>query len=168
MQTEVLCVTLHDEARLCGSVRFLQPLWREAGERRWQEALERRVQFQVGELGREEKAVRQIPNRVPAECLSDAGGSNEPGARASVRKLEAIQGTIDITAQRLESGTHKITVRVLNVTHLSAPQFSDPDAVIMRTFTSTHTVLHIEGGEFVSLLDPAPEHKAAANGCVNL
>jgi hypothetical protein len=54
------------------------------------------------------------------------------------------------------------------VTHLSAPQFSDPDAVIMRTFTSTHTVLHIEGGEFVSLLDPAPEHKAAANGCVNL
>src|SRR3954463_14917919 len=58
MQTEVLCVTLHDEARLCGSVRFLQPLWREAGERRWQEALERRVQFQVGGVGRGEKNVR--------------------------------------------------------------------------------------------------------------
>ena len=38
----------------------------------------------------------------------------------------------------------------------------------MRTFASTHTILSAPGGEFVSLLDPAPDYEAEANKCKNI
>ena len=168
MQTEVLFMILDERAILSGSVRFLQPLWREAGGRRWQEAVERRVQFSVSELSRDEKTVRQIPFSFPAERISEPDEAAEPGGRMTLRSMEEMQGAIDLTAQPLDAGLHKITLRVLNVTPMTEPEVGDPDGVIMRTFTSTHTVLHLEGGEFLSLMDPAPEHKGAADGCANL
>ena len=168
MQTEVLFMILDERAILSGSVRFLQPLWREAGGRRWQEAVERRVQFSVSELSRDEKTVRQIPFSFPAERISEPDEAAEPGGRMTLRSVEEMQGAIDLTAQPLDAGLHKITLRVLNVTPMTEPEVGDPDGVIMRTFTSTHTVLHLEGGEFLSLMDPAPEHKGAADGCANL
>ena len=38
----------------------------------------------------------------------------------------------------------------------------------MRSFTSTHTILHAEGGEFVSSLDPLPEYAIAVADCKNI
>ena len=37
----------------------------------------------------------------------------------------------------------------------------------MRTFASTHTVLHLQGGEFVSLMDPPPALDESARSCKN-
>jgi len=38
----------------------------------------------------------------------------------------------------------------------------------MRTFASTHAVLHATGGEFISLLDPDPQYENAAKACRNI
>jgi hydrogenase maturation protease len=45
---------------------------------------------------------------------------------------------------------------------------NDQEAVLMRTFASAHTVLRLEGGEFVSLTDPPNDCQQAAAGCQNL
>jgi hypothetical protein len=42
------------------------------------------------------------------------------------------------------------------------------DAIIMRTFASTHTILHVSGGEFISLLEPPAEYAEAAAACKNI
>jgi hypothetical protein len=42
------------------------------------------------------------------------------------------------------------------------------DEVLMRTFASTHTILHAAGGEFISLLDPDPQYADLAKACKNV
>jgi hypothetical protein len=38
----------------------------------------------------------------------------------------------------------------------------------MRTFASTHTILHASGGKFISLLDPDPQYIDVCKACRNL
>ena len=38
---------------------------------------------------------------------------------------------------------------------------------LLRSFASTHAVLHLQGGEFVSLIDPPPQYAASAAECHN-
>jgi hypothetical protein len=42
------------------------------------------------------------------------------------------------------------------------------DEALMRSFVSTHTILSVRVGEFVSLLDPPETFKEAAAGCRNV
>ncbi len=39
------------------------------------------------------------------------------------------------------------------------------EAITLRTFASTHTILHVEGGECISLLDPDGQYLEAAKAC---
>jgi hypothetical protein len=55
-------------------------------------------------------------------------------------------------------------VRVRNDTPV--PAAADRQAVLARTFCSTHTVLR--GARFVSLTDPPEERRAEAERCVNV
>jgi hypothetical protein len=41
------------------------------------------------------------------------------------------------------------------------------DHVLLRSLISVHSILHVECGEFISLLDPPEQYKAAAAGCQN-
>jgi hypothetical protein len=42
------------------------------------------------------------------------------------------------------------------------------DAALKQSFLSTHTILHVDGGEFISLTDPPETFAAAAQDCQNL
>jgi len=44
---------------------------------------------------------------------------------------------------------------------------TEDDAVIMRTFASTHTIVTVQGGEFISLLEPPESYAQAAANCQN-
>jgi len=57
---------------------------------------------------------------------------------------------------------------VSNLSPFLSDESSDKDAVVMRTFASTHTLLQVQGGEFISLMDPPPELKQAAAECRNI
>ncbi len=48
----------------------------------------------------------------------------------------------------------RLRVRIENRVSLNASQNLDRDEALMRSLVSTHTILEVDHGEFVSLLDP--------------
>jgi hypothetical protein len=178
MQTQ--CLARGPSAALEISVRFLQPMWREVlvdgvvapeaevdGKRMqtWQEAVEREVRAP-------EWTVRQlIASPRNHEFSFPASETHEPGISDGVeirRRQEAISGVVEIAAEAVEGDVARITVRVVNRTPLPEAAIADQDAVLMRTFASTHTILHVRNGEFISLLETPPEHAVAAAACKNV
>ena len=157
MQTECLVRNESHDASLEIDVRFLQPLARETGEQLWLEAIEREVKL------------------TPVSLNTPVSRTHEftfPSARTidgtTVRWNEMICGRIELETQVIDQTVSKITVRIFNETPLPADGTQTQDEVIMRTFASTHTILHTTGGEFISLLDPDPQYQQAAKGCQNL
>ena len=62
----------------------------------------------------------------------------------------------------------KITVEILNLTPLEDAGEKSRDEALMRSLVSTHTILNVRDGEFVSLLDPPDAFREAAAGCGNI
>ena len=69
---------------------------------------------------------------------------------------------------RIDDEVFRVSVRILNQTQVPAVELEDQDAIVMRTLASTHTVFHVTGGEFISLLEPPPEYESAAKACKNI
>jgi hypothetical protein len=168
MQTECLVRNESHDATLELSVRFLQPLAREtdqqvrhrtdSSERRiWLEAIEREVKLPPIPLN--QAIARSDAFEFPAAQSVDG---------AIVRRNEAINGEIELETHTVDSRIMKISVRILNKTQLPEDTIENQDAVLMRTFASTHTILHAPGGRFVSLLDPDPDCIASAEACHNI
>jgi hypothetical protein len=170
MQTE--CLVMGDEqTRIDARVRFLHLLSREkAGSRpSWQEAVEREViAYEVG-LGRSDSS--GMPYRFPREVKNDNG---------TVRRQESINGLIEIAAEHVVERLFRLTVRILNLTPWEPASQSGTETrgeeargealaeLMLRALVSTHTILSIRGGEFVSLLDPPGELREAAAVCRNI
>ncbi|MBI1914785.1 MAG: hypothetical protein HYS12_08615 [Planctomycetes bacterium] len=55
-----------------------------------------------------------------------------------------------------------------NRTALDGLAAEDREQVLRHTLVSTHTILHVQEGAFVSLLDPPPGWKAHAEACQNV
>jgi hydrogenase maturation protease len=53
----------------------------------------------------------------------------------------------------------------LNQTSLPNELLETQEAIALRTFASTHTILHAGGGECISLLDPPGQYLEAAKAC---
>lgn len=156
IQTECLVCNESHDAALEISVRFLQPLARETGEQVWLEAIEREVKLSPVPLNAPIKRVHEFT--FPA-------GNSIDGA--ITRRNEMICGRIELEARPIEQAVVKISVRIFNETPLPA-EMDNQEAVLMRTFASTHTILHAPGGKFVSLLDPDPDCIELARACRNI
>jgi hypothetical protein len=166
MQTECLVRNQSHDAVLEIVVRFLQPVARETGEevchrtdsserRIWLEAIEREVKLSPVPLNAPIKRVHEFT--FAASHSMDA---------AITRRNEMISGLIELETRPLEQSVLKISARIFNQTPLPA-EMDNQDAVLMRTFASTHTILHAPGGKFVSLLDPDPDCVELAGACRN-
>jgi hypothetical protein len=156
MQTECLVRDESRDAAIEITVRFLQPLARKTGQEVWLEAIEREVKL------------AQVPLNAP---IKQVHVFTFPAARLVnkevTRSNEMICGRIELETRPLEQAIVKINARVLNESPLPA-QTDNHDAVLMRTFASTHTILHAPGGKFVSLLDPDPDCVELARACRNI
>ncbi len=146
--------------------------------RPWEEAIERQVEG-TGLL---------VPGELPWRLDIDvpAGRSDEPLADATgnvvgslVREWEAIQGRIEIEAERLSaSGEHisgqekqslyRFTVRIVNTTPWDSTSPTPRSQVVRQSTISTHTIVHVEGGEFISLLETPEIYAEAAKSCDNI
>jgi tRNA A37 threonylcarbamoyladenosine synthetase subunit TsaC/SUA5/YrdC len=62
----------------------------------------------------------------------------------------------------------KITVRMLNRTTTGDARMMSRDAALMQSLVSTHTILDVRGGDFVSLLDPPEQFREAVTTCRNV
>jgi hypothetical protein len=88
-------------------------------------------------------------------------------AGAVTRTNERIDGAIEIAAEAVSDATFRLSIAITNTTPLSdSARISRADAQ-RYAFMSTHMILSLRGGEFVSLLDP-PEHlRKATEACNN-
>ena len=183
MQTQ--CLVLGDEPVVEVKVRFLHVTERKVGRKKG-EALEFVEELRVGSelyLPWDEATERQIavgrfelsgllesPRRVEIDISE--GSTEEPLADSTgevvgvlVRSWRTLCGTVEVGAEPLREGAFRVTARITNTTPWGG---EDRESTLRQTFASTHTVLEVEGGEFVSLMDPPEELQEAVEGCENL
>jgi hypothetical protein len=78
-----------------------------------------------------------------------------------------IEGRLEIAAARLEGDLFRISVSARNRTLFDVGANSSREDALPASMLSTHAILSLRGGEFVSLMDPPPEYREAAAGCRN-
>ena len=135
----------------------------------WQEATERDVSAQELNLGELVAGPRRIafdfPSKREAEPLRAAAGDV---VGVIVRKQEPVEGAIEVAAERVINDLFKVTVRILNLSPFGDARQKSRDEALMKSLVSTHTILGVHGGEFVSLLDTPDEFREAAASCKNV
>jgi hypothetical protein len=168
-QTECLVRTVV-HAELSVRVRFLHLFARCSGRLdtgsgtyadTWQEAVERDVRLSVGvdDMG-EDRALE--PFAWPA-----AREQTPPDeTRGSVLRVQAaLSGELQVSSKRVAADLFKLTVRVANTTPRSTSSDGGRDAWLMRSLVSTHAILQIGSGAFLSALDPPADARALAASC---
>jgi hypothetical protein len=146
--------------------------WLQVGERlfqTWQEAVERQATcagLRVGDLLAEAHDLSfSFPPRYDVEPLQASSGEL---VGVIVREQQRIDGSLSVRAQPVRDGLFKITVQITNLTPWEAGHTeASRDEALMRALVSTHAILGISRGEFVSLLEPPDELKEAAEECHN-
>jgi hydrogenase maturation protease len=158
----------------------------------WQEAVEREVcvaGFNVGSAITESRSQKfTFPSSEQVEPLRDEYSSELLGV--IVRKQQAIEGAIEVRIAECgvrideapeasanppsairnpqSEGLSKVSVRILNRTPFEEAYDKSRDEALMRSFVSTHTILGVHDGEFVSLLDPPEVVRQVAQECNNI
>ena len=132
----------------------------------WDEAVEREIAVGRSKLSDLLESPEQVEIDIPGgsteELLADSTGEAVGGL---VRGWRPLHGAVEVEAEPLREGTLRVTVRITNTTPWGG---EDRESTLKQTFVSTHTALEVEGGEFVSLMDPPEELREAAQGCENL
>jgi len=75
----------------------------------------------------------------------------------------SVRGDVFINRELVEPGLHKIRVKITNRTRRDTGR--DP---LLQSLVSTHTVLEVRNGAFVSLLGPPDRFREAALNCRNI
>jgi hydrogenase maturation protease len=100
-----------------------------------------------------------------SELLRDAAGNT---LGMLVHCQQKIQGDITVLAVPLGGGVWRVRVDLRNTTPLPQPQVGSRDDCLLYAMASTHTILGVSAGRFVSLLEPGESHAAAAALCENV
>lgn len=157
---------LREELTEAERLEFVDEL-RVGGERylAWEETAEREIVVSglgLADLETPTRAAISIPAGVEEDPLADEGGEV---VGALVRSWHSLEGVVEVEAEPVCcEGLFRLTVKITN----TAPwDGQDRDETLRQTFVSTHTILRVEDGEFVSLMDPPEEMKRLAEECEN-
>jgi hypothetical protein len=135
----------------------------------WQEAIEREVSLPVYNV--EALGYRMVPDAFsfPAETrfehLRDGGGQI---VGVIVRERKPLCGAVEIMGEKVEDGIFKISVRIRNTTPFEVVKDSRREEALLSSLVSTHTVLGVQDGRFVSLLAPPEPISKLATSCKNV
>jgi hypothetical protein len=123
----------------------------------WQEAFERELSYAEPDLALLSSPTTMtfvFPKEKRFEYLHDEEGQ---AVGVIVREWEELNGSIQIQSERLRDGVFKLTVRVHNQKSFDHQPSCEPngrEVALLYSMASAHTVLGVEDGEFISLLDP--------------
>lgn len=142
----------------------------------WDEATERTVTCELlalsgGIANRPYTARRVVPIDIPAGQLEEPlKGPDGDMQGWLVRSWEALKGSLHIKARPVdeEQNLYRLTVRINNETPWHGEQSELRQPLSHYTFNSTHTILNVQDGAFISLMDPPPELVAEARACENV
>lgn len=197
MQTECLA-QVHGQTQCNVRVRFLRMVTRSVGKLRvpasglsplmweniertdrlevdgetfqgWQEAVEEVIEvpeFSVAHLAAQpmERPFRLLPQQE-RETVRDERGVT---AGIILREKAGISGTINLAAEQLQPGVFKLRAKISNVSSVGLGLRISRDEALTQSLVSAHTILHLRGGEFVSLIDPPDAYRAFARACENI
>jgi hydrogenase maturation protease len=134
----------------------------------WQEAVERTICLPRAGLGELATQTREERFSFPAHRgLEPVCGPTGEVVGVILREQQSVAGAVEVAAEPTGEGLFKVRVRVLNRTPLEEACQKSRDEVLLRSLVSTHTILGVHAGEFVSLLDPPDPWRDLAAGCRN-
>ena len=84
-----------------------------------------------------------------------------------VREKQPVSGLVEVVAEQLGEDIFKIRVVIRNTTALDAGDPMNREDALMHSMISTHTILGVENGQFVSLFDPPESIAPFAARCQN-
>jgi hydrogenase maturation protease len=131
----------------------------------WQEAVEREVSLPEVALGIPGHDALKYTFMFPSQAHLPSQNDGQPDPVEL--QQEAVEGIVIVSGERVGEGLFKVSVEVQNVTPVS-PQGADREAVLMQSLVSTHVILGVKDGEFVSLLEPPAELQELASSCQNI
>jgi hypothetical protein len=76
-----------------------------------------------------------------------------------------VEAAVETAAEPLGPDLYRLRISVFNIVSLDGATRS---AALRQSMVSAHSILNIENGEFVSLLEPPDEFRDAAAGCKNV
>ena len=131
----------------------------------WEEAREREVS--VSNLSLDELVAhpRKVKIMFPGERMVEAATTD---SQAMVRLHKPLRGAVIIAAEQLDEETFKLSVQIENTTPETGTVTSRGDSIVLQSFVSTHTLLQVRQGAFISLLEPPEALKPLAQVCQNL
>jgi hypothetical protein len=133
----------------------------------WDEAIDRIVDVGPLALSTLVESSHQetfaLPDGSETELVKDSAGHL---AGRFVRHREQLAGLVRVSAQRPDDALPftKVTVSVENATPWSGSSLHRDD-VMAQSLIAVHTMLAVDDGRFVSLLDPPDEAAPAARSC---
>jgi hydrogenase maturation protease len=135
----------------------------------WQEGVEREVIVPVCNV---EALVSHpivhcftLPADEQLELLRESGGQI---VGILVREANALSGEVEVAATRHENGLFKLSVRIRNTTPFTVTSETNREDALLSSLASTHTVLGVEDGEFVSSLAPPEPVSHLISSCKNV
>ena len=136
--------------------------------RTWEEAAERRLEAGMRTLGSLLAAPCRLSLTVDAgrevEWLTDSEGLIHG---ALVREHQPLAVVADVAAERVSDDVARVTVTVSNLTAVTPAQVAERDLALQHALVSTHVVLGVRQGSWLSLADPPADVTAAAAACRN-
>jgi hypothetical protein len=135
----------------------------------WQEAVEREVilsGYSVETHGhRLIPDVFHFPAEKQVEYVRESGGQI---SAVIVRERRAISGAVEVMGEKVEDGVFRISIRILNTTSFEATAQTSREDALLSSLVSTHTVLGVQDGRFISLFAPPERLSELVASCKNL
>jgi hydrogenase maturation protease len=128
--------------------------------RSWQEAAEREVTLPSFSLSLAARSPVRHDFSFPAGCDCQTQDSGR------IRRQQAIQGTVEASAEWLRESLFKLTTLVSNTTRFEVRD-GGRDEALLRSLVSAHVILGVENGSFISLLETPDSLRDAAGQCQN-
>jgi hypothetical protein len=134
----------------------------------WEEAVERDVAIPALAIGNLKAGAERIPFRFIGERkIEPLRRPDGYAVGVMIRTSASLDGVLSIAATEIAPSVFRLTVRIENLTPFE-PGVPDLRAEAKwRAFASTHTILGIVDGAFLSLLDPPEALNEAAAACSN-
>ena len=137
--------------------------------RGWEEATEIDIDCGVhdlaGLMSREAVVERSYLDHCDVEALHDDAGQV---VGALIRDFEPLDVEVSLEARRLGAGLTQVRVLVRNAAAFSLTGERDRERALRQSLVSTHAILTVDNGEWLSLADPPADAVDSAAACRNV
>ncbi len=134
----------------------------------WEEATEQDIIVPALPLPELLAGGADVPFDFPAERHREPTQAKDGRVAGElVRSAAMLSGRVTVAAEQVADSTFRLTVRVENLTPLAADARTARASAQGSSFASTHVLLGVIGGSFVSSIDPPPALADAVASCTN-